>query len=163
MKAIWAGKNRSGPLSQILCNLPLFMPTQEMLLFLKGLPQCWFALSWLQSNKLPRILPQERLESQALTVLPYLDDRVPKWGLHQIGSTGWFLRERETSREGCQECSEGQRSCRKHLICVPLGSKNPGEKLYVQHSICSQLTYGCFFNHFCKAISKGRIRFALKF
>lgn len=77
MKAVWAGKNRSGLLSLILCNLPLFMPSQEMLLFLKGLPQCWFALSWLQSNKLPRILPQERLESQALTVLPYLDDRVP--------------------------------------------------------------------------------------
>lgn len=129
MKAIWAGKNRSGLLSLILCNLPLLMPSQEMLLFLKGPPQCWFALSWLQSNKLPRILPQERLESQALTVLPYLDDRVPDSKVRVTSNwVNLLVLEGGRDLEGRrQECSEEQRSCRKHFICVPLGNKNPGE------------------------------------
>lgn len=53
------------------------MPSQEMLSFLKALPHCWLVLRWLHSNKLPRTLLHELLESQALTVLPYLHDRVP--------------------------------------------------------------------------------------
>lgn len=107
-------------------------------------PATLLAHSELVAVKLPRTLPQELLESQVLAVLLILmtESLTAKWGLHQTGSTGWFLRERETWRERRHERSEEQRCCIKHFICIPLGNKNPEEKLYIQHNICSQLTYG---------------------
>ena len=118
----------------------------------------------LAANKLPRILPQERLESQALTVLPYLDDRVPDSKVRV--TSNWvdlLVLEGGRDLEGkVPRMLRGTEELQKALYLCSSGQQEPRGELYIQHNICSQLTY-FFFNRFWKAISKGRISFALNF
>ena len=108
-----------------------------MLSFLKALPHCWFVLRRLHSNKLPRTLPQELLESQALTVLPYLDDRVPDSKVRVTPSwVSWLVLEGVRDLEGkVPRTPRGTEELHKALYFCSSGQQEPrGEAVYTtQH------------------------------
>lgn len=150
--------------SLILCTLPLFMLSKIMLSF----PKDWHTLGACQTgcSQLNSLgLWHGNCWKSRLDCCPLFWQQSP-WsqsqGYTSLGVCLLVLEQWETERERCQECSEEQKSGTKHFICVPMGKTNPGERLYVQHDICSQSTYGSLLL-FLKTSMQRRTSFAFDF
>lgn len=164
---VWAGKIDLVYHPDFMQSASLYAISKRCSCFWRP-AQCWFALSWLQSHKLPRILPHGRNGWKVKPWLSFLTLMTESLTARSEGYIKWVDLLGSWGREGpwgkVQECSEEQRSCRKLFSLCSSGQQEPrGSCIYNTTFVAFNICLFFFFYHFWKAISKGRISFALNF